>query len=254
MPDNAESLFRDYDLVLDCTDNLETKFLISDAAVLTCKPVVFASVYQFEGQISVYDPGADSPCLRCLWTTPPEPGCVGSCAEVGVLGAVPGVLGSMQAMEAIKLLLGLPGVLKEETMFFDLLSMITFKAKNRRNPDCPACGCNPSIKGLAAGSKDKADSLEVKVGALTPEFLVSHTVIDVREVNEVAAESLNGLDTLHIPCSRFEEAIPTLVTDARYVLCCAGGVRSLALTKRLRAQGFDHVYSLKGGAKALRRA
>jgi sulfur-carrier protein adenylyltransferase/sulfurtransferase len=232
-PGNVGELIRNYDLVLDGTDNFHTKFLLNDACVQAAKPVIQASIYQYEGQLLVITPGAA--CLRCLWPQAPDAGCVGSCAEVGVLGVVPGVFGSLQATEAVKLILGMPSPLREGKMLlFDLLEYRQQMVGIDRDPRCPACG-----------SGRMEQSVEVDANDVD---LADYLLIDIRDSDEIEAEPISV--NMRIPVDNFD---PTALPQAdRYLLVCASGVRSLELTRRLRAQGDDRFFSLAGGAPALR--
>ncbi|MCC6695631.1 MAG: ThiF family adenylyltransferase [Candidatus Hydrogenedentes bacterium] len=246
---NAMEMFCKHDIILDCTDNFEVKFLINDAAVLSKKSAVFASIYQWEGQVQVYQPGTETPCLRCQWPDMPEPDCVRTCAEAGVLGAVPGVFGAMQALEALKLLLGrpaLPGLL-----LFDLLSGQPHRAGLKRSASCPVCGTNPTIRSVDPANYGDGLDVEVEGAGEGNGTFDGFEVIDIREPQEIRERPLAGLKSTAIPASRFEQDSLPLSTDGRYLLCCAHGARSKYLARRLRARGYPHVFSLKGGAEAL---
>jgi sulfur-carrier protein adenylyltransferase/sulfurtransferase len=145
--DNVMALFRDYDVIVDGSDNFPTRYLVNDAAVLVGKPVVHGSIFQFEGQVSVFTPHA-GPCYRCLYPTPPPPGMVPSCSEVGVLGVLPGVIGVIQATETIKLMIGQGEPLVGRLLLYDALAMRFREIRIRRNPDCPLCGTQPTITAL----------------------------------------------------------------------------------------------------------
>lgn len=244
--DTAAPLFENYDLVLDCTDNFATKFLISDTAVRTRRPAIFSSVYQFEGQIQCYDPAAGSPCLRCLWPEAPQPGAIGNCAEVGVLGAVPGVFGSLQAMEALKYLLGLPGTLKHEIVLFSLLDYRLHRLKCRRTPDCPACG-----SGVLPATDPARPDVELDAAAVQDMGVHAFQIIDIREDGEGTCDTAGGLNIRRLPASRIDFQDLPLDRQNRYLLCCTRGHRSQYLAIKLRRMGYDHVYSLKGGMPAV---
>jgi adenylyltransferase/sulfurtransferase len=145
--DNVMALFQDYDVIVDGSDNFPTRYLVNDAAVLIGKPVVHGSIFQFEGQVSVFTPHA-GPCYRCLYPTPPPPGLVPSCSEVGVLGVLPGVIGVIQATETIKLLIGQGEPLVGRLLLYDALAMRFREIRIRRHPDCPLCGTQPTITAL----------------------------------------------------------------------------------------------------------
>jgi len=244
-PHNVDRIIAGYDVLVDGTDNFEAKFLLNDAAVRHGKTLVQASIYQYEGQLFVYHPEAGGPCLRCLWPEVPDPGCVGSCAEVGVLGAVPGVLGSLQAMEVLKQLLDLPGKLQGDTVFFDLLTFGARRVRGVRRADCPACG---SAAHSPAVSFD--EPIELEVGDLA-RFETPYTLIDVRE-NSEGAIPLPGVSR-KLPASAFPPDGGALDWPEPWILCCARGMRSRYLAMALRRAGRGGVYSLVGGAAALAR-
>jgi sulfur-carrier protein adenylyltransferase/sulfurtransferase len=251
-PSNVEALFQRYDLVLDCTDNFETKFLLNDAAVLTRTPLIQSSIYQYEGQIQLYQPGENSACLRCLWPETPNAGCVGTCAEVGVLGAVPGVFGTLQALEALKLILRLPGALGgDEMLVMDLLHYEVRKLRRPKNPTCPLCGENPILKEIA----DTLESDQPVIWEIDARSLLrdpkSFVVIDIREPVEVKATPLLGNDILLMPMSSFSAYDTAFDSEQHYLLVCETGLRSGYLAKILHQQGKTRFYSLVGGKVAL---
>ena len=229
---NAVELVEAHDLVIDGTDRLATKFLLNRVCVTFDKPFVVASVYQFEGQLQVVR--SEGPCLECLWPVPPEDGCVGTCAEVGVLGVTPGLLGTMQATEAVKLILGLPVV--EGVVMVDLLQTTTRTMRLARRADCPVCapGASP-LEGL------EVDMEPLEINGLKPEW---YDAVDIREPDEVAATP-SGLPNVPMSVWETPEHVKPLL------LVCASGRRSLTLAKRLRAEGVQ-AYSLAGGVGRLR--
>lgn len=247
-PDTAEQLFRDYDFVLDCTDNFATKYLINDTAVVTRTPVIFASIYQYDGQLFVVDSDAGTACMRCLWPEIPDPGCVGSCAEVGVLGAVPGIFGSFQAIEAIKRILGLPGCLDSSMILFDCLSFTTQRVPFPKYAGCALCGDAPTITSIDAAAYDPTCSWECELESIN---LSDYQLIDIREADEVQANPIASFSHTHIAMSTWNLDAPSINSEASYLLSCARGARSRALVEQLRARGHDNVYSLIGGAEAL---
>lgn len=234
-----------YDVVIDCTDNFATKFLVNDAAVSAGKPAVFASVYQYEGQLQVYLPREDWPCLRCLWPEAPRDGLVGNCAQAGVLGPVPAALGAMQAMQALKILLGLPADSRPAVHTFDLLGMHWHTLKARRNP-----ACNHDARTLVADAVAEA-GLELSFANLTAVRASGLTLVDIRDAWERDADPPANRIELHVPMGALVDESAILPRDGRYLLVCAHGVRSLALAEHLRAQGFPAVYSLAGGVTGL---
>jgi adenylyltransferase/sulfurtransferase len=239
--DNASLLLADYDLVVECSDNFTTKFLVNDAALAARKPAVFASVYQYEGQLQVYRADADCACLRCLWPEATRDGLVGNCAEAGVLGPVPGVFGSLQALETLKLLLGLPG-LTNEILLIDLLTLEQRKLRAARRADC---NHSPTI------ARQAQPTLEVSFADLSPAVNEGYTLIDIREDQEVRDVPIPRAPSTHIPLASLLASTEALKRDERYLLVCARGSRSRAAAEHLREQGFTQAYSLKGGLAAV---
>jgi len=241
--DNALELVRAYDVVVDCSDNFRTKFLINDAAVLSRRPAVFASVYQYEGQLQVYKPEPAHACLRCLWPDATLDGVVGNCAEAGVLGPVPGTVGTLQALLTLKILLGLPGQLGGELLLLDFMSFSNVKLKAPRRGACiaPACAL---IHAIAREDSD----IEIALPSLAAASERRLEVIDIRTAEEVAAQPA---EVRHIAMPILL-AHPELLSPAgRYVLVCASGKRSLATARELRKRGLS-VHSLAGGLQALK--
>jgi len=243
---NAERLVAGYDLVLDCSDNFSTKFLLNDVALRTGKPVLFASVYQYEGQLQLVTGDDASACLRCVWPQATRDGLVGNCAEAGVLGPVPGVFGSLQALEALKYLLGLPGLAANEMLIFDLVTLSAQRLRARRAADCAAHGaCNNAATASAP------ESLEIHFASLAEAIAAGHTLIDVRDTRERDAEPMPA-PSLHLPMSKLLTAAPTLEPEVRYLLVCASGRRSGAAADLLRSQGLGACRSLRGGLNGLK--
>lgn len=249
-PDNVLNVFAPYDLILDCTDNFAAKFLINDAAVLTGKPVVIASIYQYEGQLMFVRPDSGGACLRCLWPQIPEPGCVGSCAEVGVLGAVPGIFGTMQAMEAVKYIVGLPYVLGSEMVILNCLTYASQRVTVPKQPACPVCGTTPRIHAIVRDEYLPSADISVDVTELEPERLGHYRVIDIRELREVQRQPLEGIEHEHIAMSAWDLNRLPITGDEPCLLCCAHGIRSLWLAQQLRNLGCANVYSVKNGWEA----
>src|SRR6202789_2013207 len=227
--DNALALIRGYDVVVDCSDNFRTKYLINDAAVLAQRPAVFASVYQYEGQLQVYKPEPRHACLRCLWPDAAADGVVGNCAEAGVLGPVPGTFGTLQALLTLKILLGLPGQLDGELWLLDFTNFSMLKLKAPRRAECRAPGCAHihEIPREDAG-------IELALPSLSEAVRRGFDVIDIRTAREVAEH----------PAAARHIAIPILLADpsllprAREILLvCASGKRSLAAARELRKRG-----------------
>ncbi len=235
---NGLALFEKYDIVLDCTDNFQTKFLINDAAFLTQKPVIRASIYQFEGQIQTYIATRGDPCLRCLWAETPQEGCVGTCSQVGVLGPVPGFFGVLQGVEALKLILGMGVLSSGQILFSDLIGytqqLITFE----KNPCCPLCGQSPTIQKLTELSWE-----------LEPHEIQGFQLIDIRQPHEVESDPYHA-HCLQMPLSSFNPS--DLKRDVAYAIFCQKGQRSAHLVQILRDQGFSKVFSVSGGIESLR--
>jgi molybdopterin/thiamine biosynthesis adenylyltransferase/rhodanese-related sulfurtransferase len=248
--DNALELIRRHDIVVDCSDNFRTKYLINDAAVLAQKPAVFASVYQYEGQLQVYKPEPGHACLRCLWPDALADGVVGNCAQAGVLGPVPGAFGTLQALLTLKILLQMRGQLEGELLLLDFMNFSSLKIKAARRAECRAPAC-AHIQELAREDRD----IEVSWDSLAAAVERGFQVVDIRTVEEVAARpAAVTADTAvrHIPMQDLL-ANPQLLADGRPVLLvCATGKRSLATAQALRKQGLA-VRSLAGGLQKLER-
>ena len=246
---NASQLLGDYDLAIDCSDNFATKFLLNDACVLARKPAIFASVYQYEGQLQVFRPDTDSACLRCLWPEATRDGIVGNCAEAGVLGPVPGVLGSLQAIEALKLLLDLPGQLAGELLIFDLTTYETRRIRAPRAEECRRGSC-ARIAAIENVEEDTED-LEVSFESLDRARRAGYEIVDIREPREVAVAPMTGVPYTHIPMGALLSDPQALDPEHRYLLVCARGARSLAVAQELRHHGLPRVFSLRGGIAGL---
>jgi molybdopterin/thiamine biosynthesis adenylyltransferase/rhodanese-related sulfurtransferase len=240
--DNALELIRGYDVVVDCSDNFRTKYLINDAAVLAHRPAVFASVYQYEGQLQVYKPDERHACLRCLWPDAVADGVVGNCAEAGVLGPVPGTFGTLQALLTLKILLGLSGQLDGELLLLDFTNFSSLKLKAPRLAECRAPGC-AHIREIAR--EDLA--IEIALPSLADAARRGLEVIDIRTQEEIAVR----------PTGARHIAMPVLLADPgllapgrEFLLVCASGKRSLAAARELRKRGLK-VQSLAGGLQGL---
>jgi adenylyltransferase/sulfurtransferase len=246
---NVDALATGYDLVLDCSDNFTTKFLLNDLALRARKPVLFASVYQYEGQLQLVRGDDASTCLRCVWPEATRDGLVGNCAEAGVLGPVPGVLGSLQALEALKFLLGLQGLGENELLLFDLITLSTQRLRARRAPDCQAHAHRGATTAPPPANTD--DALEIDFPALDDAVRAGYSLIDVRDAREVIAEPLH-INAQHLPMSKLLGAASLLDFDRPYLLVCATGKRSSAAADLLRSQGLRGCRSLRGGLKGLK--
>ncbi len=243
---NAPDLIAQHDLVIDCTDNFSTKFLLNDYCVQLGKPVVFASVYQYEGQLQIVQPG--SACLRCVWPEATRDGIVGNCAEAGVLGPVPGIFGGLQAFEAMKLLLDLPGQLKDELLVLDLLTLSTSRVRTKRGAACP----EHAISRTTAAQKASAPpNLEVSFDSLDQAYDAGFDIVDIREPHELREVPTPSSHSRNVPMAELLHGQPPFSPPRKTVLVCASGRRSLAATQELRERGLADVYSLRGGVKGL---
>lgn len=256
---NAIGIFGGFDLVADGTDNFPTRYLVNDACVLLKKPNVYGSIFRFEGQVSVFSaPGG--PCYRCLYADPPPPGLVPSCAEGGVLGVLPGIIGTIQAAEVVKLILGIGEPLVGRLLLFDALTMKTRELKLRRNPECAICGDHASITELidyelfcgiepppAAGKED--DESSISVAALKAKLDRGESVflLDVRETGEYEIVNLGG----HlIPLNDLPRRVHELDSSQDTVVYCHSGIRSGKAVQFLKQLGFRKVKNLLGGIDA----
>jgi adenylyltransferase/sulfurtransferase len=258
---NALDIIREFDVVADGTDNYPTRYLVNDACILLGKPNVYGSIFRFEGQASVFG-AKDGPCYRCLYPEPPPPGLVPSCAEGGVLGVLPGIIGTIQATETIKLILGDGDPLVNRLLLFDAWTMRFREVKLRKNPDCPMCGVNPTIKslidyelfcgiGTAAPSPSSTELEEITAVELKRRIDLGQDVqlIDVREPHEFAIARLPNtrLIPLREIASRTSEIDPSRET----IVFCKVGLRSAQAVRRLKQAGFTgRLFNLKGGILA----
>jgi adenylyltransferase/sulfurtransferase len=254
---NALQLFEPYDVILDGTDNFPTRYLVNDACVLLGKPNAYGSIFRFEGQASVFAT-KDGPCYRCLYPEPPPPGLVPSCAEGGVLGVLPGIIGTIQATETIKLILGKGEPLIGRFLIYDALRMRFRELKLRRDPDCPVCGTHPTVTelidyeqfcGVKPAETNVGDTItddmqprELKERLDRGEPIV---VVDVREPQEYQINRIQG-STL-IPLGELPHRIDELDENAAIVCQCKSGARSAKATAFLRSVGFKNVRNLAGG-------
>jgi sulfur-carrier protein adenylyltransferase/sulfurtransferase len=250
---NADALAAGYDLILDCSDNFATKFLLNDLALRARKPVLFASVYQYEGQLQLVRGDDESTCLRCVWPEATRDGLVGNCAEAGVLGPVPGVLGSLQALEALKFLLNLRGLDANEILLFDLITLSTQRLRARRAPDCQA-HARGGVSAAPASQAQAQDGnpFEIEFATLADAVRAGYSIVDVRDARELIAEPLPVRAALHLPMTRLLTGAALLETGGRYLLVCASGKRSGAAADLLHSQGLRECRSLRGGLKGLK--
>jgi adenylyltransferase/sulfurtransferase len=262
--ENALDILKDYDLVVDGTDNFPTRYLVNDACVLLGKPNVYGSIFRFEGQATVfaYEGG---PCYRCLYPEPPPPGLVPSCAEGGVLGILPGTIGLIQATETVKLILGIGEPLVGRLLLYDALGMRFRELKLRKNPECPICGDHPTITQLidyhqfcgvpSPNQAPPAQEAKVNEGEIDVLELKEKldrgdkfTLIDVREPHEYKIASIPGAKL--IPLGEFPQHVGEFNPDDDIVIHCRSGMRSAKACNILRAAGFQHVRNVVGGILA----
>ena len=255
--ENALELFAPYDVILDGTDNFPTRYLVNDACVLLRKPNAYGSIFRFEGQASVFGV-PDGPCYRCLYPEPPPPGLVPSCAEGGVLGVLPGIIGTIQATETIKLILGIGEPLIGRFLIFDALRMRFRELKLRKDPDCPVCGTHPTVTelidyeqfcGVGPGAAEEAavDSSDITSTELNERLQRGDKifVLDVREPQEYQINRIPG-STL-IPLGELPQRYAELDPSTEIVAQCKSGARSAKAADFLRQKGFSRVRNLKGG-------
>lgn len=251
---NALGLVQNYDVVADGTDNFATRYLVNDACVLAKKPNVYGSILRFEGQASVFD-ATRGPCYRCVFPTPPPPGVVPSCAEAGVLGVLPGVIGSIQATEAIKLLLGQGETLVGRLLLYDALEMSFRELRLRKDPKCPICGEHPTIRELVdydefCGTKPAPEPEVMSARELADRFARGDdlVLVDVREPHELAIARFPN--ALHVPMRQVPDRMHELPRDRAVVLACHVGSRSQRVLEFLKQQGFTRLRNLTGGIDA----
>src|SRR5881394_3702080 len=253
---NALDILSGYDIVVDGTDNFATRYLVNDACVLLGKPNVYGSIFRFEGQASVFY-ATQGPCYRCLYSEPPPPGLVPSCAEGGVLGVLPGIIGSIQAMETIKLILGVGEPLIGRLVLFDALKLQFRELKLEKDPDCPVCGTHPTITGpidyeafCGIGAEPSYDGAEITAQDLKQEWDKNPDllVVDVREPHEYEIARIDG--AVLIPISELPTRLAELDGHREIVTHCHHGARSLKALEILKAAGFSRVRSLRGGIDA----
>ena len=257
--ENALELFKDFDVIVDGTDNFQTRYLVNDASMLTGKPNVYGSIFRFEGQVSVFD-ATRGACYRCLYPEPPPPGLVPSCAEGGVLGVLPGIVGTIQANEVIKVILGAEGILLNRLLLFDAWTMKFRELKLKKNPDCPLCGTNPTIKELIDYEEFCGLNLPPAETPVVEEITATELnglikndrevqIIDVREPHEYEIARIP--QTKLIPLGEVIKRAKEIDSSRTAILHCKGGVRSAKAIADLRANGFSgRLINLKGGITA----
>ncbi len=257
--ENALEIFEDYDVIVDGTDNFPTRYLVNDACVLSGKPNVYGSIFRFEGQASVFW-AEEGPCYRCLYPEPPPPGLVPSCAEGGVLGILPGAIGTIQATETVKLILGIGEPLIGRLMLYDALGMSFREMKLRKDPNCPVCGENPTVTELIDYQEfcgiPQANAAEEKNGV--PEISVQDlkqkmengediNVLDVREPHEYEVANI-GVKL--VPLGELPQRLAEFDQSENFAVHCKTGGRSAKAVKLLQDAGFQNVYNVRGGITA----
>ena len=259
--ENAMEIISQYDVVVDGTDNFPTRYLTNDACVLLKKPNVYGSIFRFEGQASVFAPHQGGPCYRCLYPEPPPPGMVPSCAEGGVLGVLPGIIGCIQATEILKLAIGKGSSLIGRLLLFNALDMKFRELKLRRDPKCPLCGENPTITGLidydqfcgipaepavSMGNPNEVSVQEMKKAIDDPSLGIK--VIDVRDQDEWDICHVMGVQL--VPLGSLPQRFTELDPNQTLYVHCKSGIRSLKAVHFLKEQGFKYAKSVKGGILA----
>ncbi len=257
--ENALDIMKDYDIVVDGTDNFPTRYLVNDACVILGKPNVYGSIFRFEGQITIFG-YPDGPCYRCLYPEPPPPGLVPSCAEGGVLGVLPGIVGTIQAAETLKLIIGKGDPLVGRLLLFDALAMKFRELKLRKNADCPVCGTHPTLTKLIDYAEfcgirgEEAPVAATNVPEITPRDLKTRLdrgddlyILDVREPHEYQICNLDG----HlIPLGELPRRVNELDSSREIVAHCRSGKRSAEAVEFLQKAGFRKIWNLKGGILA----
>jgi len=253
--ENALEILSDYDVVVDGTDNFATRYLVNDACVLLGKPNIYGSIFRFDGQVSVFHPAGGGPCYRCIYPSPPPPGMVPSCAEGGVLGVLPGVVGTLQATEVIKTILGVGDTLLNRLLLFDALDMKFRELKLRRDDRCPLCGPNATIKELVDYKEFCGQNLpEPEREEITPlEFQqlwengARPLLLDVRNPHEWEIANLSNYGAKLIPLGELPDRLDQLDRSQEIVVQCKSGGRSAKAQDLLTEAGFTKVRNLTGG-------
>ena len=257
---NALDVLRGWDLVVDGSDNFPTRYLVNDACVLSGVPLVYGAVLRFEGQASVFGERG-GPCYRCLFPEPPPPGLVPNCADAGVLGVLPGIVGTIQATEAIKLILGAGDTLAGRLLLIDALRMEFRELSIRRDPSCPVCGDNPSVTelidyemfcGEAAADDPAMLCPEIDVAELKRRFdaAEAYQLVDIREEYELEICNLESVGARHIKLAVLPDKLDELHDDAPLIVMCRSGIRSAQAVAYLQTVGFRNAVNLAGGIVA----
>lgn len=254
---NAEEILAGYDLLIDGSDNFATRYLANDAAVFARKPNVYGSIFRFDGQATVFAPHLGAPCYRCLFPEPPPPGAVPNCAEAGVLGVLPGIVGTLQATEALKLILGIGETLLGRLLHFDALKMKFREFNLQRDPDCPVCGVSPRITApidyeLFCAGEEAVSSREDEIDVQTLQERMSSSkewlLLDVREPFEFDLARIEGANL--IPLGQLPARLDELDREKEIFCLCHSGMRSEQAAKLLRSAGFPQVTNVAGGIDA----
>ena len=264
-PANAIALFSAYDVIVDGTDNFSSRYLNNDAAFFARRPLVYGSIFKFDGQVTIFDPAHGAPCYRCLFPEPPAAGSVPGCGEAGVLGALCGVIGSLQAMEAIKLILGIGDNLRGRLLTYNALRQHFQTLRLPRNHACPLCGETPSIHDLSTPAHDTA-ACEPRANhpSMPEEFPLEVSVTEVKQRRDAAPDRTMIIDVrepyeleicrvegaTHIPMRQIPEHVDSLERDKHLFILCHSGGRSRRVTEFLRARGLSAVSNITGGIDA----
>lgn len=264
---NAKKIFEPYDVIIDGTDNFPTRYLVNDTCVMLGKPNVYGSIFRFEGQLSVFCM-PDGPCYRCLYPEPPPPGLVPSCAEGGVLGVLPGIIGTMQAAEAIKLITGVGNPMINRLLLFDASEMEFNEVRLRKNKDCAVCGDNPTITELidyeqfcgmpahdhSTYNNGVVEESDIEVAQMSLQTLKSRldagekiVILDVREPHEWEISNLSQHGSFLVPKGQILDRIAELDPTVEMVVHCRTGGRSSEVIRQLIPKGFDNLWNLDGG-------
>jgi molybdopterin/thiamine biosynthesis adenylyltransferase/rhodanese-related sulfurtransferase len=259
--ENAMDLVTGYDVVIDGSDNFATRYLSNDVCVFAGKPNIYGSVFRMEGQVTVFAPHLGGPCYRCLFPEPPPRGAVPNCAEAGVLGMLPGIIGTMQALEAIKLIIGLGETLIGRLLHFDASAMHFREFKVRRDPECPVCGENPTIAApidyesfcgiapaITADNDDNVRAITVHELKRKMDAREHFALIDVREAHEAEIARIDGARL--IPLGEITDRTSELSEGEEIIVHCHSGVRSARAVELLQERGFKNVFTLEGGIDA----
>lgn len=247
-PKNALSLFENYDIIVDGTDNFETRYLINDAAIITNKPVVYGAIYKFEGQVSVFN-FDNGPSYRCLFPNPPQQGAVPNCSEIGVIGVLPGIIGTMQANEVLKIILGFDNVLSGKLLCYDSKATSSHILKIQRSDIEIEKVLATKVTFHAKDFNFLCDAEPVEVSAKELPNIQNIQFVDVRETHELPKAPVK--DVLTIPLGALEQRIDEIATDKNIIVFCQSGIRSKTAVTILRQHKIDSSYSLKEGVHAL---